>query len=132
MSPARALRTRATLRFSGRSKYGAVPTLVDGVKFASKAEARRYVELKLLEKAGVISGLTLQPRFALVVQAADGTPRTIGSYVADFAYSAGSRSGATGQAGVEDVKGHATPLYKWKKKHVEAQYGITIREIRRR
>lgn len=30
---------------------------------------------------------------------------------------------------VEDVKGFKTPLYKWKKKHVEAQYGITIREI---
>jgi hypothetical protein len=27
------------------------------------------------------------------------------------------------------VKGFKTPLYRWKKKHVEAQYGITIREV---
>ena len=29
----------------------------------------------------------------------------------------------------EDVKGFKTPLYRWKKKHVEAQYKITVVEI---
>jgi hypothetical protein len=33
---------------------------------------------------------------------------------------------------VEDVKGMRTPMYRWKKKHVEAQYGITITEVGRK
>jgi hypothetical protein len=33
---------------------------------------------------------------------------------------------------VEDVKGLPTPVYKLKKKLVEAQYGIQIRETRTR
>lgn len=38
-------------------KYHAKPTTVDGIRFASKAEARRYSELRLLEKAGEIKNL---------------------------------------------------------------------------
>jgi hypothetical protein len=109
-----------------RSKYGAIRTEVDGVTFASKAEASRYVFLKALEKAGEIVGLVLQPVFPLWAHTgvvADA-PVTIGSYVADFAYD------SHGTSVVEDVKGFKTPLYRWKKKHVEAQYGIQIREIR--
>jgi hypothetical protein len=44
------------------SKYHAQPTVVDGIRFASKAEARRYGELMLLMKARVIWGLTLPGR----------------------------------------------------------------------
>ena len=40
---------------SKRSKYGAVSTSVDGIWFASKLEAQRYSELKLMEKAGAIT-----------------------------------------------------------------------------
>jgi hypothetical protein len=49
----------------------------------------------------------------------------VGHYVADFRY----RSGPQGLLVVEDVKGVRTALYRWKKKHVEAQYGIQITEI---
>lgn len=117
------------------SKYRAVRTEVDGVTFASKAEARRYAELKLLERAGEIWDLELQPRFPLLVPATTGTLRgaleatagtwdgKIGEYRGDFAYK--DRSGRI----VEDVKGFKTALYRWKKKHVEKQYRITIREI---
>jgi len=101
-------------------KYGAVRTEVDGVKFASKAEARRYSELKLLERAGQIFGLQLQPPFRLEVGR-----ECIGIYKADFSY----RDKRDGRTVVEDVKGFKTELYRWKKKHVEAQYGITITEI---
>lgn len=130
--------SRAALR--GRShKYGAVRTEVDGHSFASKAEARRYGELKLLEKAGKIEGLELQPKFALVTQLTTGTFRgaglahagkfpVIGHYVADFKYF--RLEPPTGWV-VEDVKGFKTELYRWKKKHVEAQYGIEITEIGR-
>lgn len=103
-------------------KFNAVKTIVDGHKFASKAEVRRYGELKLLEKAGEIFFLTLQPRYDLELE----TPEvTLGAYVADFSYMLGSK------LVVEDVKGVKTALYRWKKKHFEAQYGITITEILR-
>ena len=49
----------------------------------------------------------------------------IGHYVADFAYV----DERTGQRVIEDVKGVKTAMYRWKKKHTEAQYGITITEV---
>jgi hypothetical protein len=42
------------------SKYRNVPVTVDGIRFASKREAAYYCELKLREKAGEVSGLSLQ------------------------------------------------------------------------
>lgn len=47
------------------NKYGNIKTVIDGIKFDSKRESERYLELKLLEKAGEISDLKLQPRFIL-------------------------------------------------------------------
>lgn len=118
-----------------RSKYRAVKSTVDGVTFHSQAEARRYSELKLLERAGEIRTLVLQPRFPLEAwtngRIAHGG-EVLGQYVADFRYEVFSRGLGRWRVVVEDVKGFSTPLYKWKKRHVEAQYGITVVEIRRR
>lgn len=114
------------------SKYRAQPTVVDGIRFASQKEARRYGELKLLEKAGEIHGLVLQPAFGLHATATD-TRRTfqVGWYKADFEYCECRRGAKCERTRVvvEDVKGFKTPLYRWKKKHVEAQYRVTIREV---
>jgi hypothetical protein len=108
-------------------KYKAVATEVDGIRFASKSEARRYQELRLLEKAGEIYALRLQPVFPLVAVAEqDGERKGVGQYRGDFCY---CQKGSAALV-VEDVKGFKTPLYRWKKKHVEAQYGIEIREVR--
>lgn len=104
-------------------KYGAVRTEIDGISFASKAEAKRYAELKLLEKACEIQGLELQPAFELVTIDSMSRRQRVGAYVADFRYYVGF------QEIVEDVKGVKTPLYNWKKKHFQAQYGITITEV---
>lgn len=104
-----------------RSKYNAVKVTIDGVTFDSKAEARRYVELKLLEKAGQIIGLVLQPAFTIFVAGVE-----ICEYRADFSY----RPIGWTRGVVEDVKGMKTAVYRLKKKMVEAQYGITITEIR--
>jgi len=117
-----------------RHKYGAKRTTVDGIAFASQKEARRYQELKLLERAGEIHGLTLQPGFPLTVSAVADMrelPTKIGDYRADFIYCACRRGAKCDKTRlvVEDVKGFKTPLYRWKKKHVEAQYGITIHEV---
>ena len=97
-----------------RSKYNARKTVVDGITFDSKKEARRYEELKLQEKVEVISHLRLQPKFRLL----DGfkyngeTIRPV-NYFADFSY-----IDAEGNEVVEDVKSKATktPVYSIKKK----------------
>ena len=62
--------------YGGKSKYKADKVVVDGVKFDSKREARRYRELKLLEKAGEISDLQMQVKFVLIP--AQREPDTIG------------------------------------------------------
>lgn len=109
-----------------RSKYGAVKTTVDGIVFDSKREADRYQELRLLEKAGHIYELFLQPRFPLNVATTDDDVATIGYYVADFAYR-DRREGGTYV--VEDAKGFRTPMFKWKIRHLQAQTGILVREV---
>jgi len=101
-----------------RHKYNAIKTKLDGITFASKAEAKRYAELKLLAQAGVISNLILQPRFDCVVANVK-----ICTYVADFMYL------ERGKQVTEDVKGVKTPVYKLKKKLVEAIHNIKITEI---
>ena len=106
------------------NKYRNQPTTVDGIRFASKAEARRYGELRLLEKAGEITHLALQPRYHLHVYSGMSVRYKIGEYRADFLYHDGIASV------VEDVKGTETALFKWKRKHFEAEYGIKLRVIK--
>ncbi len=108
-------------------KYHAIPTVIDGIRFASKKEARRYQELKLLEKAGEIWELELQPKFPLIVMPLNQTHAAlkVGEYRADFAYyDKRRRSHKT----IEDCKGVKTETYRLKKKMVEAIYGIQILE----
>ena len=101
------------------SKYRNVRTVVDGIKFASKREAKRYLALKLLERAKKISSLRLQQRFPLFVNG-----DLICTYVCDFAYIEG------GERIIEDVKGVKTSVYRIKKKLMKACYNIEILEIK--
>lgn len=103
------------------SKYGAVRTEVDGVTFASKKEARRYSELKLLERAGTVRDLKLQPRFPLEVAGVK-----VADYVGDFSY---IEDDEVPEFVVEDVKGMKTDVYRLKAKMFAAQYGFPIREV---
>jgi hypothetical protein len=108
-------------------KYRAQPTVIDGIRFASKAESRRYQELKLLEKAGEIKELEIQPKFPIYVcRRQNGELHEAFKYVADFRY----REGPQGALVIEDVKGTRTRMYSLKKKAFELQYGIQIRETR--
>jgi len=105
------------------SKYGAIKTEVDGIVFASHAEARRYSELKLLEKAGEITNLVLQPKFPIVVNGVK-----ICTFIGDFGYwDVAAQKNIT-----EDVKGahkgSAYAMFNIKKKLVLACYGIEILE----
>lgn len=99
------------------NKYRSIPTVVDNIKFASKREAARYSELKLLERAGVIKDLKLQVPFVFSYDEVK-----ICTYISDFTYIEGNRQI------VEDVKGTPTPVYLIKKKLMLAFYSITIRE----
>lgn len=103
------------------NKFGARKTEVDGITFDSAAEARRWSELRLLERAGQIRGLERQVDFPCVVN-----ERLVCIYRADFVYFEGPARV------VEDVKGHRTAEYRLKKKLVETVYpGVRIVEITR-
>lgn len=108
-------------------KYGNKKVEYDGYTFDSIAEARRYEELKLMEQAGAISDLRLQPRYELQKAFVDyeGKRQRAIVYVADFSYQ------EEGLRVVEDVKGKATKEYLIKKKLFLFKYfDITFREIK--
>lgn len=101
-----------------RNKFNARKTVVDGITFASAKEAKRYGELKLLEKAGAVRNLEIQPKFPIAINGIHCF-----NYIADFAYFDGEKRV------IEDAKGVKTPIYRLKAKCVRAMYGIEIREI---
>jgi hypothetical protein len=102
-------------------KYHAQPVTVDGIRFASKREARRWEELKVLERAGQIKHLERQP--PILLHAPGGI--VVGKYLADFRYFDCEKNRTI----VEDSKGVRTAIYRWKARHVTAEYGITIQEV---
>ena len=121
-----------------KSKYGANKTEIDGITFDSRKEARRYTELKILQRAGEINGLELQVKFELIPIQRE--PDTVGKrggvikgkmierpvyYVADFVYTIT----ATGEKVVEDTKGFRTKEYIIKRKLMLYKYGLRIREV---
>lgn len=111
--------TAAEFRKKKPSKYKAVKTEYDGIKFDSKKEAARYSTLILLKTSGQIKKIELQPRFDIIVNG-----RFCGFYKADFRI-----TGNNDVVTIEDVKGMKTAVYKLKKKLIEAIYGIKIIEI---
>jgi hypothetical protein len=103
------------------SKYHNRKTLYQGIRFDSQKEFRRYQELLLMEQAGAIRHLELQPQYDFVING----KKLKHYYQADFRYEEVS----TGQMVTEDVKGFRTKEYSLKKELVEALYGIEIIEI---
>ena len=99
------------------NKYNARKTWIDGHRFDSMREARRYQDLNLLERAGEIHNLRLQVAYPLLLDTV-----TLGKYIADFVYWEDKI------LIIEDCKGVRTPLYRWKKKHFQLQYNTIIKE----
>ena len=98
-------------------KYGARATVVDGIKFASRKEADRYAELKLLERAGKVRELRCQVRYPLEVNGV-----LVTHYVADFVYwDEDARRNV-----VEDTKGFVMDSFRIKAKLFYALTGIEI------
>lgn len=99
------------------NKYRNKKIQIDRYVFDSIAEGQRYRELVLLERAGKISNIELQPRFLLQegFRKNGKTYRKI-EYVADFKYT------ENGKTIVEDVKGIQTDVFKLKHKLFEKRY----------
>ena len=104
-------------------KYRAKPVTIDGHRFDSQAEGARYRALRLLERAGEITGLELQPVFELapgVLVPGETRRRPPLRYVADFRY-----RDSLGREVVEDVKGVETPAFRIKL-HLLALAGVSV------
>jgi Protein of unknown function (DUF1064) len=116
----------------GENKYGATAVHIDGVRFASKKEAARFLELQLMQKHGLIADLETQPIFPLHVMEIwrSGLPiriTTVGRYTADFRY----LNLDTGEIVVEDTKSAPTKTeaYRLRKHLAEVIHGITVTEL---
>ena len=120
-----------------KNKYHSEKITIDGITFDSKKEANRYFELKILQKAGEISGLQRQVSYLLIPEQRE--PDTKGPrggihkgklierpcyYIADFVY-----TDMIGNKVVEDTKGMRTAEYKLKRKLMLHVHGIRIKEI---
>lgn len=103
-----------------RSKFNNKRVVVDGVKYDSKHEYKRYCELLLMEKAGEIKDLQCQVKFSICPKA----PNVKGSrerfYIADFVYTK-----SDGTKIIEDAKSPPTKkdkTYRLKKQLVQVKY----------
>ena len=108
---------------SCRSKYKNRKVSYNGEEYDSVKEYRRHDELKLLQRAGKISGLERQVKFELIPSQKLGgkVVERACSYIADFTYY------EDGKLIVEDCKGYATEVFKLKKKLMLWVHGIRIR-----
>lgn len=124
-----------------RSKYGSRKVTIDGIVFDSVREGKRYKELMLLERAGIITGLQRQVKYVLIPAQREfcneiytkgknkGSPKPgqlierESSYIADFVYV------QDGTLIVEDAKGVRTEAYILKRKLMLKEYGIRIHEV---
>ena len=106
------------------NKYKNKKITINNITFDSKKESLRYQQLKLLERARVISNLELQKKYILQDKfELNGKKYREISYVADFVYI------QDGKTIVEDTKGFRTEVYKLKKKMFMYKYKMEIKEI---
>lgn len=114
-------------------KYHNKKTVADGIKFDSKLEAERYAQLKLMERAGAIRDLELQPEYELIPSfKKDGKTWRRTVYKADFRYILSESDRII----IEDVKGSTaviTDVFRLKQKLFEYRYPeLTIKIVTRR
>lgn len=103
------------------NKYHARKAEFNGIAFDSKHERDRYVELMLMQKAGVIQDLQTQVEYPLIDKSQYGRKIV---YRADFTYI------LDGKLVVEDTKSPVTKTstYRLKKRLLAERYGIVIKE----
>ena len=108
------------------NKYRNQKTVIDGIKFDSKHEGMRYLELKYMERINQIRDLQLQVPFELLPAQRNekGKVERAVKYIADFVY-----YDHDGNLVVEDAKGIRTDAYRLKKKMLRYFKGIEIKEV---
>ena len=122
-----------------RNKYQAIKTYVGGIEFDSRKEARRYHELLILERYGLISDLRCQVKYILIPSQYETLERygkngqrlkdgqklieKECAYIADFVYN------ENGKEIVEDTKGFKTKDYIIKRKLMLYVHGIRVKEV---
>ena len=94
-----------------RNKFNAVLVKADGHTFQSKAEHKRYCELKILERGCEISDLKVHPKFPIFINNVK-----VCDVLGDLEYI------ENGKWIVEDVKGQDTAMSRFKRKLVKAAY----------
>lgn len=106
------------------NKFHARKVVVNGIEFDSHKEARRYGELLVQQKAGLIKDLKRQEEFELIPKCGKERPA---KYHCDFSYVCC----LTGEKVVEDVKSRATKTrdYILRRKIMNWRYGIQIKEV---
>ena len=108
-------------------------TMPDGtlMHFDSKREARRYMDLWLMQRAGEISGLQTQVRYELIPKQVhkDGTKEKGIDYVADFVYEQGGETVVEDSKGFRDTSSAAYRLFVMKRKLMLYFHGISVREV---
>ena len=114
-------------------KYHNKKTVADGIKFDSRLEAERYAQLKLMERAGAIRDLELQPEYELIPSfKKDGKTWRRTVYKADFRYILAEGDRII----IEDVKGSTaviTDVFRLKQKLFEYRYpDLTIKIVTRK
>ncbi|WP_353856457.1 DUF1064 domain-containing protein [Bacillus sp. Bos-x628] len=107
------------------NKYGARKTVVDGITFDSRAEAKYYQQLKWLKKAKQIKDFALQPRYLLqeAFKKNDKTFRKI-EYIADFEI-----TNLDGTKEIIDIKGVETKEFAIKRKLYERKYETPLKVL---
>lgn len=121
------------------NKYKSIKTTVNGIEFDSRKEARRYQELLLLQRAGVIRNLQMQVKYVLIPAQYEEYERygkkgqrlldgkrlleKECSYIADFVYEENEKTI------VEDTKGVKTKDYIIKRKLMLYVHGIRVKEV---
>jgi len=119
---------KAVVSQQKKSKYGNVKTEVNGIKFDSQKEARRYQTLMLAQKSGLIRDLRLQHEFTLQEAYTTCTGKRIRAikYRADFTYYMADGDSMV----IEDVKSKGTKTKEYElKKKLMADKGYTILEV---
>lgn len=115
------------------SKYHNVKTEVNGIRFDSKKEARRYQELLSLQELGLIEDLRLQVNFTLQEAFTKPNGERVRAivYKADFTYKKRDGNGGYTLYIVEDVKSKATKArtYEIKKKLMREKFRIEVQEV---
>ena len=108
-----------------KSKYHSEKTEIDGIVFDSRKEAQRYALLRIMERAGEISDLILQPKFELIPKfERNGKKYRASYYIADFQYK------MDGKIIIEDTKGFKTEVYKLKIKFLLWKYpNLNFQEV---